>query len=87
MIQPFAVRLALRIVILNGIIINECTLFGIYQKHFSRMQTFLFNDLLSRNAIQCAYLRRKNQIAVICDIIPGRAQTVSVQNSAHHIAV
>ena len=86
-IQPLAVGLALCIMVLDGFIVDKLALYGIHQKHFSRMQTLFLDDALYRNVIQCADLRGQDQVAVIGYIVTGRTQTVSVQHSTHHIAI
>ena len=50
------------------------------------MQSLLLYDVCHIN-IHHANLRRKNQLVIIGDIVPGRAQTVSVQHRPHDISV
>ena len=51
-VQPFAVWLHFCIFFFQFIIIDDFSLNSIYQKHFSRMETFFQNDLLFRDRHQ-----------------------------------
>ena len=85
-VKPLAVRLFVCIFLFQFFIINYSSRHCIHKKHFPRMQPFLYKDP-GRLDIQYAHLRRKNQVVVIGNIIPGRTKTVSVKHRAHHIAV
>ena len=86
-IQPLAVGLTLCIVIFQALIVDQLALDGIYQQHLARMETLFLYDLFCRDIVQCADLRGQDQTSVIGHIVPGRTQTVSVQDSAHDITI
>ena len=50
------------------------------------MQSLFFQNMLCGN-FQDTDFRRKDQSVIVCNIISGGTQTVSVQNSAHQVAV
>ena len=85
-IQPLTVRLAVRVRLLQLIVVDDPALSGIHQKHLARMQPLLHHDP-GRVDIQHSHLGRKDQLVVGSHIISGRTQTVAVQYGAHHIAV
>ena len=85
-IQPLAVRLAGRIVMLQVFIIHQFTLFCIHQKHFPGTEALLSHHLSLVN-VYGSHLRGQYHIAVLCYVIPGGTKPVSVQHSPHHVAV
>ena len=54
-VKPFAVGLACRIVVFKVVVVDKFALYGIYKKHFSGAESFLFNNLFGRN-VDTAYL-------------------------------
>ena len=86
LIQPLSIRAFACIGLFQFVIIDDTTFDRINQKHFARTQT-IFCHNFSRVYIQYANLRCKDQIIVICDVITGWTQTVTVKNGSHDITI
>ena len=86
LIQPLAVRLTGCILLLQLVIVNQTTGNRIDQQHLARLQAGLDGNLF-RLQLQHANLRGQNQLIIRGNVVAGRTQTVSVEHSAHDIAV
>ena len=85
-IQPFAVGLAAGVLRFQMLIVHQLTLHRVHQQHLAGTQAILADDVFLRD-VQYAHLAGQDQPSVVGDVIAAGAQTVAVENRAHHVAV
>ena len=85
-VQPFAVRMASRIIFLALLVGNDPLLLRIHKEQFSGFEPRLFDDML-RIDIENADLRGEDQLPVVRHIVSGRSQAVPVQRRTDDISV
>ena len=85
-IQPFAVGLAAGVLRFQVLIVHQLALHRVHQQHLAGTQA-VFSDNMFLRDVQNANLAGQNQPSVVGDVIAAGAQTVPVENRAHHVAV
>ena len=85
-VQPLAIGLPGGVGLLELAVLHDALLHGVHQQHLAGAHARLADDFLRRD-VQHAHLAGENQQVVVGDVVAGRAQAVSVQHRAHHVAV
>ena len=86
LIEPFAVGILRGVAVLDRRILEDRPGPGVDEQHLARLQAGFAHDLLRRDR-QRADLGGEDQIAVVRDQIPRRAQPVAVEHGADLLAV
>ena len=87
LVQPLAVWLFLRIILLQFFVSFKPVADGICHQKFSRVDSSFFFDVFFPDLFQHASLGRQVETVISGQIIPGWTKTVPVQDGSHHVPV